>query len=326
MKVCISNKYGTFDFSKTGKGFFVQRLCSELEKLGIETTANQKDKVDIDMQISHMTYWPENATKRIIRRGPVKYDINMDYKKSNHEDWKYMKQCHGIVYQSEFSKRMNDAFLGLPREGQQTAIIFNGADPEYYEQLKPYPSKFKYNYLASTREWVWEKHLEDIIESFLLADIKDSCLWIAGTIWDKPKRFPPFQKDYPKKYKRDNIKFLGGCDEQIVGRLYLLCNAMIHLVYNDACPNAVAEAVCAGLPVIASNSGGQAELVHPVINLPPVPTKAYDRRKQPKIDRSEIAKYLVAYIGNYRTFGCDHVNICTIAKQYAEFFEKVLHE
>ena len=130
MKCCIGNKYGTFDFSKTGKGFFVQRLCAELEKLGIQTTADPKEKVDIDMQISHMAYWPENARKRILRRGPVKYDTNMDYKKSNHEDHKYMKQCHGVVYQSEFSKRMNDAFLGEPKESQKWAIIFNGADPE----------------------------------------------------------------------------------------------------------------------------------------------------------------------------------------------------
>jgi glycosyltransferase involved in cell wall biosynthesis len=332
MKVCFSNKYGTFDYAKTGKGFFAIRLLAELEKIGVSTTTDQNERVDINLQNCHNAFFPKNAKKRITRCGPVHYDINMDWKNHNKEDRKYMKQCHGIVYQSKFSKRMNDAFLGPVKPEQKTAIIFNGADPEYYQKLKPYQSKFKFNYLASTREWVWEKRLGDIIESFIYADVPDSCLWVSGVVWDKPKRFPPFQKDFHKKYQQNNIRFLGPCDAITIGQLYRLCNAMIHIVYCDACPNAVVEALCAGCKVIGNNAGGQSELLQPltddVMRDVAVPLKPWNRRIQPKADMKWIADKIRGYACDWENSwaaDCGHVNIRNIAKQYAEFFEEVLN-
>ena len=161
---------------------------------------------------------------------------------------------------------------------------------------------------------------------------QESCLWIAGTIWDTPNRFPKFQKDFPKRYKRDNIKFLGLCDDEKVGRLYRLCNAMIHIVYCDSCPNAVAEALCAGCKVITNNAGGQKELVwpvtHDIIEDIPVPSQPWNRREQPRANRAAIAQKIRDYAfprDDSWIKECGHVDIRNIAKQYHSFFEKVLN-
>jgi len=346
MKVCMANKHGDWDVSKTGKGKFFGRLIPELRKLGVDVTTDPADKVDIDLQITRPVYWPENARKRVVRRGPVKYDVNMTWREHNVKEYKYMTQCHGIVYQSEFARKMNDDFLGKPRPGQKTAVILNGADPEYYANTTPDPSPYRFNVLASTREWVWEKRLKDVIKSFQLAAIPDSCLWIAGTVWDTPKRFPPKQEGFPQRYSCENIKFLGLQDEKHVAPLYCMADVLLHLVYVDACPNAVAEALCAGCRVVTTDAGGQYEMISPltlseteetwnrlfpnILRDPPVPSKPWNRRTPPPADRQAVADMLKWHsehaikrdwiVHHART----HLGIDVIAKKYAEFFEEVL--
>jgi len=331
MKICFGNKRGNWNTSKTGKGKFASRLIKAWGKMGIETTTDPKEKVDVDLQISKWRYCPVNATIRILRRGPVYYDTNIKYKAMNHEDSKDMKMVDGVVYQSDFSKKMNHAFVCKPEIPE--VVIFNGADPDEYKNLEPAISPYKYNFLASTREWVWEKRLEDIIESFFLADIKNSCLWICGAVWENEKRYNPKQKDFQKKYNQGNIRFLGNCNDETVGSLYKLCNAMVHIVYVDACPNSVVEALVAGCKVISNNTGGQEEIVKRctpyAMKDPKYDFKKRNRRKPPTSDRDFISQRLKSYCYEDDNEGdwmaaTRFLHIDTIAKQYLDFFRKVL--
>lgn len=328
MKICFTNKHGTWTAAQTGKGKFVARLLPELEKLGIEVTTNPKEPVDIDIQISKMIYWPKNAKKRIVRIGPAHYDTHIDYKTKNKETKSYMKQCHGIIYQSEFAKKSCYNLIHKP-EGKHEAVIWNGASPEYYDGLPEMNTMFAHNFLASTREWVWEKRLKDIIKSFIMADIKDSALWILGKVWDKPKRFPPFQKDFDR-YEKSNIFFVGECTDEMIGSYYKMATALIHTVYIDAQPNSIAEAICANLPVVCTDQGGQAEVVYgcdagiilkdKLYNFRPV-----NRRKLPGVNRRELARAMKEILKHPPEWiDRSSVDIKNIAKQYKTFFEKVL--
>jgi len=326
MKVCITNKYGEWDFASTGKGFFVQRLLKEFDALGIKSTCDPSEKVDVDMQISHGMYWPKNARKRILRRGPVKYDTNMPYKKSNHEDNKYMKQCHGIVYQSGYSKRLNDTFLAPATKEQKTAIIFNGAEPSNYNWDMGTETMV---FLAATREWVWEKRLKDIIIAFAEADIPMSKLVVAGIVWDKPKRFPPFQKNFVEKYGK-RVTFLGECHESLP-MLLRSTMALLHAVYIDAMPNMIAEAICAGTPIVCTDQGGQVEVVKQcnagiVVKDQPYGFGPVDRRDLPRLNVPAYAQAMRDICSFDRSkIDKTPVLISTVAKQYAEFFERVLN-
>lgn len=319
----------------SGKGKFIARLCVELNKLGIETTYDRTRDVDVSVALSKPEYIPTNAKKRVLRLGPVEYDINRkNLAERVVQAQSYFRKVDGIIYQSEFARKMNDAFLGKPKDWQKTAIIYNGADPAYYAMVAPAASPFKFNVLASTREWVWEKRLKDVIKSFQLANIPDSCLWIAGQVWDTPQRFPPKQKDYAKKYGAPNIRFLGPQNDAQVAALYRMADVLVHLVYADACPNAVVEAMCAGCKVVCTDVGGQVELVEPlyipVPGDPKPPRKPWNRRQPPIAPIKAIAESLV-YAADlpvdreyFARMAGAYLDIDVIAKKYAAFFERVL--
>ena len=110
-----------------------------------------------------------------------------------------------------------------------------------------------------------------------------------------------------------------------------MANAMIHCVYIDACPNSVCEALVAGCPVICTNMGGQVELVSRIDPDAIVHCDSWDfrkrnRRKQPPVDTRAVAEQIVRHAADKKPFDASFLHIDNIAKQYLEFFERVLND
>lgn len=326
MKIRFTNKYGNWNTAHTGKGKFAQRLIDEWQRTGVEVTQDVNEPVDIDLQIQRFVYEPRHANKIVLRVGPAEYDTNTDYEARNKEMRHCQKRAHGIIYQSQFAEKAHRSLV-LDHHKAFT-IIHNGADPRFYETLEPWATEFSVNFLASTREWVWEKRLTDLIEAFKVANVPDSCLWILGETWEAPKRFPPFQKGIEKRLAANNIRFMGGFDDAGIGRFYRMATCMLHAVYIDACPNAVAEAVCAGCNVLATNVGGQTELVNTIVPCdPPWDFKPRNRRRVPALDIPLFAAYMSAMpatcLAQPKYGGVD---IRNVASAYVDFFRSLLGE
>lgn len=314
MKVRILLEYGKWVTSHTGKGLFIASLIPHLEKLDIKVTDNIEEEVDIDFQISRWHYQPINCKKTIIRLGPAHVDKEKNHKWLNERKAKSVRKVDGIIYQSEFGKKMCDRYLLKPK--RKWAIINNGADIEYYDSIPKAGSLYRYNYIASSRTWQKQKRLKDIIKSFKIADIPDSCLWIAGNA-----------EDY-HKYKRDNIKFIGLLDKATLGSYYRMCDAQIHIVWLDCMPNAVCEALAAGCRVVCNNTCGTAEIVaksggivlgiDPKWNFKPVKIN-----KPPKIDREFLANAIKGVL-DYPPPRRNCIDIKKVAVKYSEFFKEVL--
>ena len=314
MKVRILLKHGKWITSHTGKGLFITSLVPRLENLGIKITDDINEGVDIDFQISRWHYTPTNCRKTIIRLGPAHVDTEKNHKWLNDRKAKSAKKVDGIIYQSEFGKIMCDRHLLKPK--RKWTIINNGADIEYYDSLSKATSPYKHNYIVSSQDWLKQKRLKDVIKSFKIADVPDSCLWIAG------------YADKYHKYARDNIVFLGMIDKATLGSYYRLCDAQVHMVWLDCMPNAVCEALAAGCRVICNNTCGTAEIVaraggivlstDPVWNLEPV-----NINKPPKVDRPFLARAIRGVL-DFPPPNRDCVDIRKIAVKYAEFFEEVL--
>jgi len=327
MKICIQMLSKNSDRSLTGKGKFFKRLRAEFEKMGIEVTYDPKKKVDIDVCINKPLWWPKNSKRKVIRLGPCEYDSNRkDLKECWHVARKYAKSCHGIIYQSAFSKMANHAFLrtsGLCDE----AVIHNGSTADGAMHTFGLAGGGPH-FLASTREWTLEKSLDTIIEAFLDAAIPQSTLHVCGTVWDKPKRFPLENRKLLKKYGKQVI-FLGETSQEDLNAYYYQCAALIHLVYWDSCANAVAEAMQFGIPIICGDNCGTMEYINKErgIIVPfnkSLPFKPWNRRKPPKVDKNVLSEAMWKIKDFPRYDPPDEFHISAIAKKYKEFFEGVL--
>ncbi len=294
----------------TGKGKFQDRLALALHKIGVTVTRNIGDAVDVALHVGRIRH-KTNAKKIVLRVGPACIDSRKDYKAINKEKWKSVEQADAIVYQSEYSMKVYRMFVGHPKcpEG----IIYNGACPEFYAKVKTAVSPFKYNFLAAQRKWIPQARLKDIVKSFLKADIPQSALWIAGTV--------------EKKRKGKNVYYMGLQNDKDLGRMYKLCDALIHMIYLDAMPNVCVEAMVAGCQVICGDQGGTIELTGEGIIDKPFKFKPVDLKKPPKVNEKALAELLKEKAcAQQHPIKIDHIHIDSIARQYLNFFKKVIGE
>ncbi len=306
----------------TGKGFFFHRLADCLKKYGVEVVADPK--VSVDLALHNARVRANNAKYNIVRIDGVYHNYNQDYRKLNKTIFKgFHKLSDGVIYQSEFSKSISDHYLGV-FDGT-TTIISNGADPNYYLETIPYDSQ-RDNTFITTSRWRPHKRLRDIIESFLMADLGNAVLYVAGDLKDSGLTL----KELKKYRKMPPVEFLGRLDQGTLARYLVSSDAFIHLCWFDNCPNGVVEAICAGLPVITNNVGGTHEIVSKsggyVVPLDkPYNLKPCDLYNPPPIDRVELARHIkAASRRKFLPIDCSHVDIKNIAIRYKEFFERIL--
>jgi glycosyltransferase involved in cell wall biosynthesis len=326
MKVIIQHKGNP----RTGKGLFVSRLIPALRNLGVEVSGNIIEKSDIALHIGRVHY-KSRAKKNVLRLGPAHVNTAQNYKKLNAEKFKSVKTADAIIYQSKYSKKVCHKFIGKTHFPE--TVIFNGADPNYYAKFDSANSVYRHNLLATTRKWIPQKRLKWIIRAFQEVNEPDSCLWIAGN----PLGFK--QKGLP-----NNIKFLGLIGQDVLARYYALCSAVIHIVYLDACPNSVVEALVAECSVICTDQGGTHEVVKScgeylsncrkgacyyggeIIKDKPYNFRPINLEKPPKPNMDDLVFAMSYYCQDIDDRGTEatHLYINNIAKQYVTFFETLL--
>jgi len=317
MKVYLQNRH----IRNTGKGFFFERLAMALKKENIEIITNPDVQHDISLQIvcSRKT----NTKRYVLRFDGVWHNTGMDYATKNILLRKSIHKADGIVYQSEFSKKMCDKYLG--RFEKKWSVIFNGVCTNV-----PFVSiekKHKYVFLAASR-WRPHKRLRDIMESFLLANVEDSILYVAGDVANSGIS----KQELEKYFSMLGIKYLGVIDQKTLSSYHKISDGFLHLSWIDWCPNCVVEAIGAKVPVITNNVGGTQELVGPSGGFVLPLDDEYDFKpcqlyKPPEIDRKAVADAIRKCCYEEIEIDNDHIDIQSVARQYKELFMKVMsHE
>ena len=307
---------------KTGKGFFAYRLSLAMKKNGVDVSDDVSASYDIALSIiknkSHV-----KTRKNILRLDGAYHDKYMNYKKPNKEIARELRSSDGIVYQSVFSKKICDTFVGV--FNGPTSIIHNGADPDWFRVRQPHGCADAEHVFMTASRWRPHKRIVDIMESFLLADIDDSILFVAGDIVGSKVK-PSVMKKY---FYNPKIKFLGKMDQINLACHLVASKGFIHLCWFDNCPNSVVESICAGLPVVTNNVGGTHEIVRPSGGIvceidKPYNFKPCDLYHPPSIDRQIVADAIRYIAYNDMVITNEHVRIDNIARQYITFFEEVL--
>jgi len=109
---------------------------------------------------------------------------------------------------------------------------------------------------------------------------------------------------------------------------YAMATASIHLCPFDSMPNSVCEALCCGVPVICTNTGGTPEVVREgcgrILGLDTWDGEPTDTEHPPPINRNMVAQAITQMVGAPRVTNNAHVDIKKIAQQYTTFFRDVM--
>jgi glycosyltransferase involved in cell wall biosynthesis len=157
-----------------------------------------------------------------------------------------------VVYQSEFSKRSSDEFLGEPRCSWE--ILPNAVDVDRFTPGTP-PPDGPVVLLGGDQTQAYR--LELALETFrsVFDSHPTARLLVSGRLVSDPQ--PTLQR----LGLGGAVHFLGGYTQVEAPDVFRRAHVLLHTKVNDPCPTMVIEAMACGLPVAYAASGGTVELV-----------------------------------------------------------------
>jgi glycosyltransferase involved in cell wall biosynthesis len=228
------------DRDTSGKHKFFQRMREELSYRGFAIKGGNK-KSDVHFFINSKNHLSKINMKRL---DGVYFTGSNQHEKTNSSILNSMKIADGIIYQSNYCKKMACKILNFKDEKKPSSVIFNGCNPSEFDID---PVVLDKPYLLAMCKWRRHKRLAESISGFEKSNI-DAKMVVAGPA-DAHSNNP-------------NIIFIGDVCRSTLARYVAGCFATIHLAWIDWCPNSVVESLVAGKQVVHTNSGGTSEIVN----------------------------------------------------------------
>lgn len=265
------------------------------------------------------------SKKYVLRLDGIYFDIKNkggDSNKLNQPIFSSIALSSGIIFQSNFSKKLVESFYG--KINKPFEIIINGAprinNNENTTMEFDLP-KDKIIFVASA-SWRRFKRLKEIVEIFLEVKSKysDVALVVLGN-----------NIDY--QVHDDSIKYLNEIPHSKIMQIYQKCDIMLHLAWIDNCPNTVVEALSAGVPVICSNQGGTREIIELTnggiisetdVNFKFEPVDLYN---PPEINYNAVLRDIDSMINNLELYKSNiskkQIMIDYVAKKYVDYLTSI---
>jgi len=263
----------------------------------------------------------------VVRIDGIYFD-NMKIAGNNEEKnkpiFESIKNANGIIFQSEFDKKLIESFYG--KIEKHNIIINNGAEINninitYRDELK-LPNK---RIILCSSNWRKHKRLSSVvkvIEEINSIENKYHLVILGANSGE-------FVKENNK-----NITVIGHIEPEKLCKYYKSSDLYIHIPWIDHCPNTVVEAIANDVPVVTSNQGGTKELVEKTNSGivsecdDDITIGEYvDLYNPPKPNINIIANDILKIFKNYQHYknniNNELVDIDYIARQYVDFIEKV---
>jgi len=158
-----------------------------------------------------------------------------------------------VVYQSEFSKRSADLFLGEPRGAWE--ILHNAVDVDRFTPAEHPPSGGPILLLGGDQTQPYRIELALRVLASLVPRHPDVQLLVTGRLVVSAE---PIVDELGL---RGRVDLLGEYAQKEAPELFRRAHLLLHTKVNDPCPTLVVEAMACGLPVVYPKSGGTIELV-----------------------------------------------------------------
>ena len=307
--------------NQSGKGFFIQRLTAQWDKMGIKYSDKENG---CDARLAVTRFRTKSKLPTLLRIDGSYNEIpsgNVKDKKRliNSMNWKNkkmrenIKKSAGVIWQSEFCRKMGIAMLKI--KPRKEFVIFNGASPGEFFPHNPGPN------VVMSAHWKNRTH-KRLKEMLQIAEAYSA---------DHPDIFFHVLGDYQGKFKKHkNIKFYGRVNQEKMKEVFSISSCMLNICYADWCPNAVVEALVAGVPVICTANHGVSEIVKDtgvIVDIDdPIPTKHF-RMAENKPIKSLLPVYKAldkVMIEKVNFPRAEHLYIESVAKQYADAFRSIL--
>ena len=229
--------------STSGPNHFAKKLTNYMQRQGHTFDFDKK----FDAQLSFIQRSHKTADTSLFQRlDGIYFNNEFDYISQNDPILKTYRESNGVIFQSEFNKKLSFEFFG---EHNNYKIIRNGADLDFINSVNPLQHDVidKYEKVWScASSWRPHKRLKDNIRYFLEHSGPNDCLVVAGQV--------------SRPIIRDRVYYVGNLDIQTLISLYKKSDYFIHLAFLDHCPNVVVDAVACGCKVICSSTGGTKEV------------------------------------------------------------------
>ncbi len=289
--------------NKFGPGVFIRRLMDGLDAMGADIV-NSKPDIFLNSIVHEKK---PVGSKAVFRVDGCYYEKNKI--KNNATLRKGVKTADGVIYQSEFSKKMTSKILGV--SGKVSCVIHNGFDQSIIPTISPNKKDCKF-LVASCANWRPSKRPKSIVKGFLASNL--------------PRLGGKLVLIGPGTSSSPYVFHTGVVNEHEVFRWLKSADAMIHLCYIDSCPNAVIEGLSFGLPVVCNNIGGTPEIVKSdgiVVNCDQYNFDIIDKVSD-KIDPAIVASALNRIYRWDKTVCRDDLDISKSVRAYYKFMESLL--
>jgi glycosyltransferase involved in cell wall biosynthesis len=180
-----------------------------------------------------------------------------------------------VVYQSAFSKRSSDHFLGEPHGSWE--ILPNAVDVDLFTPGTP-PLDGPVVLLGGDQ--TQEYRLELALEAFrhVLDQHSGARLLVSGRLVSEPE--PTLRRLGLERA----VDFVGRYSQSEAPGLYRRAHVLLHTKVNDPCPTTVLEAMASGVPVAYPASGGTVELVGDEAGIGVPHPDGYERDEPPSAE------------------------------------------
>ena len=257
MKVCIP-------FDQRGMGgptTFARKLGQALRDRGLQVVATCSEDCDVLLAIvsaplqtlAQARHWGVPVVQRLD--GVYYWAVSgWRWPMLNWPIWMtYRFFADRVVFQSEYSQRMCERFLGLPR--CPTSIVYNGVDLDLFTPNGEAEKLTEGMVMLCLLATFWrESEILPVVETYdlLRAEWQDVQLVVVG-------KLVPSITHILKN--RSDICWMGRVPHDQLPATYRGADLMLSSKLRSACPNAVIEAMACGLPIACYESGAHRELI-----------------------------------------------------------------
>ena len=158
-----------------------------------------------------------------------------------------------VLYQSEFSKRSADLFLGESRGSWE--LLPNAVDVAHFTPSEAPPPSGPVLLLGGDQTQAYRLELALRTLSVLLPRHPDASLLVTGRLLSSAKPL------IATLGLEGRVHLLGEYPQRDAPGIFRRAHLLLHTKVNDPCPTLVLEAMACGLPVVYAASGGTPELV-----------------------------------------------------------------